>query len=631
MKDKVTNNIIPSIKPISKKRLVVFKGIAIMLPFILFILLEILFRIIGVGLDVMLFQEDKDNKDFMEMNSFASEKFFSDPINATRGNHELFQKRKASNTFRMFVLGESTTIGYPYMHNGSFHRWLQYRLMHTYPEINFEIINVSLTAVNSYTVLEFGKEVLHYQPDAVLIYTGHNEYYGALGVGSTSQISNNPFIISTVLKLRELRLTQVIQRAIFAIKKIVIGKGTDVSETLMKRMASDQYIPLNSEIFKRGVLQFETNINKLCRLYSEKKIPVFISNLVSNEKDIKPFISDNRDTLNSAGYYYNLAVKEYENGNFDKAKLLFIKAKELDMLRFRSPEAMNRIINAVTKKYQGIFLVDSKDIFEQNSPHQILSNTTLLEHVHPNLYGYALMSDAFYNALRLHQLPDKISKQEMPFSQLLQQMPVTAVDSLYGVYDIRQLKNGWPFSDENLQSVILPGSVTEEEKIAEALIAKKISWNDAMDQLMNYYLSINNHKAAQKVAEAVALEYPYDFTFSIYAGKFCLEEKEYEKSIVYFQKAFAIHPSIDIAKNLYDANLSVDKPTVAINYVDYAIRSNPRNAELLQIKANLKELIEFKKNLPDSSSSPLINAQIANHYKLLGNKEMFAKYSEKSF
>ena len=115
------------------------------------------------------------------MNDYASDKFFSDTANATKGNHEIFAVDKAPNTFRIFVLGESTTIGYPYFHNGSFHRWLQYRLARMYPERNFEIINLSLTAVNSYTVLDFGKQLAQYQPDAVLIYAGHKRILWRFG------------------------------------------------------------------------------------------------------------------------------------------------------------------------------------------------------------------------------------------------------------------------------------------------------------------------------------------------------------------------------------------------------------------------------------------------------------------
>jgi len=160
------------------KKLLLFKMLAILFPFVLLFLLEVALRIFNYGHNTALFVKYPKDDRFMQMNYFASDKFFSDTINATKGNSELFAINKASNTFRIFILGESTTIGYPYFHNGSFHRWLQYRLEQMYPDKNFEIINLSLTAVNSYTVLDFGKQLAQYKPDAVLIYTGHNEYSG---------------------------------------------------------------------------------------------------------------------------------------------------------------------------------------------------------------------------------------------------------------------------------------------------------------------------------------------------------------------------------------------------------------------------------------------------------------------
>jgi len=82
--------------------------------------------------------------------------------------------------------------------------------MRSVPGRNFEIINLSLTAVNSYTTLGFAREVVDYDPDAVLIYTGHNEYYGAPGVASTERVGDNPFLIHLTLRLREFRLFQLL-------------------------------------------------------------------------------------------------------------------------------------------------------------------------------------------------------------------------------------------------------------------------------------------------------------------------------------------------------------------------------------------------------------------------------------
>src|SRR6201985_967967 len=198
----------------SRKKSFIFKTVAILLPFLILFLVEISLRVFHYGNDLELFIEARNHPGFLVLNPVASKKYFINEAYAPTGNSELFKKNKDDSTLRIFVLGESTTIGYPYFHNGSFHRWLQFRLMQMYPDRNFEIINLSLTAVNSYTVLDFGRQLAKYQPDAVMIYTGHNEYYGALGIGSTSYVGSNHFLVETLLKLRDLKLVQLVNNSI---------------------------------------------------------------------------------------------------------------------------------------------------------------------------------------------------------------------------------------------------------------------------------------------------------------------------------------------------------------------------------------------------------------------------------
>ena len=60
---------------------------------------------------------------------------------------------------------------------GSFSRYIRKRLELVYPNTTIEVVNISMTAVNSYTVLDLLPGVLDQKPDLVLIYAGHNEYY----------------------------------------------------------------------------------------------------------------------------------------------------------------------------------------------------------------------------------------------------------------------------------------------------------------------------------------------------------------------------------------------------------------------------------------------------------------------
>ena len=607
---------------------IVFQWIAILLPLIVLIFIEIGLRIFGYGYDLSLFIEDPQNKGYLVMNPHASKRYFTENENATIGTFESFRKRKSPETFRIFILGESTTLGYPYMYNVSFHRWLSYRLMHTFPEKQFEIVNLSLTAVNSYTVLGFSKELVNYEPDAVLIYCGQNEYYGTLGVGSTSRLGSNRFVIQSLLSLRSSRLVQFLGNNYSRIRQAIGEKKTNQRETLMKRMAAKQEIPYNSSDYKRGIQQFNTNMESVCQVLTNKKIPVFISNLVSNEKDLKPFISSKTDSATSAEYQYSLADAAFRSNDFVKAKGLYLKAKDLDMLRFRAPEAMNEIIADLPQKFQSVYLVDTKKLFETHSPHGIIGSETILEHVHPNILGYGLMSDAFYQAIKQQHLISNNWKNEISFEQLRHEMPITMVDSLKGTYEIQVLKEFWPFNEGKTFDSNKLNSF--EEQLAVTLLNFKISWNDALKKQMDYYLRHNDLDIVAKVAEAAALQYPNDEIFLNYAGKFCMNLHQYKKAQVYYRHSFKLVPSFETAQSLAILYLKSDEPDKSLNYLNFLCQNNQSKVNYSMAQSLAKDVVDLKNKLKvDSLNVDLLNQIAADYYKMQ-NVDVALRYAEKA-
>ena len=610
----------------NKKRLLIFKILAISSPLILLALLECGLRLFGYGHNLSLFVEDEKHPGYLVMNQYASIKYFSDQQNATVGNFEPFKKHKTPGTLRIFVLGESTTIGYPYMHNGSFHRWLGYRLMHTLPDKEFEIINLSLTAVNSHTVFDFGRQLVDYEPDAVLIYTGHNEYYGALGVGSTKTFNHNTTLIRALIKLREFRVTQLIFRTLTSVKSIFSGKKIDLRENLMKRMAEDQQIVYGSDAYQAGIDQFKTNMNDLCALMNKQGIPVFISNLISNEKDLKPFISDPVKGAPSADVHYEMANRLYNGNNFTGAKNEYVQASELDLLRFRAPQAINRIIREIADTYPSVTLVDARTAFEKNSEHGILGKQTLLEHVHPNLFGYALLSDAFYESLKKSGLISVKNDRAISFAELRKRMPVTLVDSLKGDYEVMILKEGWPFNtpmppEEKREKTI-------EEQLAGALVVKQISWEEAMGRLKANYIRQNDKAGALKVMEALVLEQPLDPLLYDQTGNFCLNMGEHEKAITYLAHAFRIENNFDRAQKLFITLLKLDRPQEALTYLKYAAANNQSGFSLNELHSFVEQLVVLKSRFEKDSSNVGLTNQLAAGYLKFANATAAVKYIE---
>lgn len=654
-------NTTPSSKGLSKKRIVIFKGISIILiPLIILLLIELSLRVLHYGHNLSLFIEYKGDKDFLVLNPDASKKYFTDQDMATTGNREIFKKKKDNNTLRIFVLGESTTIGYPYFHNGSFHRWLQYRLTHTFPDKKFEIINLSLTAVNSYTVLGFAKEVVNYEPDAVLIYTGHNEYYGALGAASTQRIGSNPYITNLVLKLRDLRLAQLVINLYEKMKTAFGTNNMSSGGSRMKLMVANQDIPYHSAIYEKGVIQFKSNMDAIMSLFNNRHIPLFVSNLISNEKDLKPFISFKADSLklpgfktnftlgqkafeekdlNAANAYfkkadqiYNLSAlcnyylgqSAYLQGDFAQAKKYFAKAKDLDGLRFRAPEQFNDIIAQLCNKYPNTHLVDTRSAFEAAEDHHIVGGDLTVDHVHPNLKGYAIMSDAFYEAIKKERVIDVTNVKEMTFSQLLQRMPPNKVDSLAGIYRILNLKKRWPYNDPHAEDSVK--IETQEASLAYDLVFKHIYWGSIMDHLYDYYITNHDLLKARSVLENLGLEYPTDAELYNRIAMISVELKDAENTLFNFKKSFDLSPSFEKARYIFVSYLKLDRPAEALPYIDYGINNNTSGFNLNPIKGYTMQIVQLQQQyVKDTTNVPVI-VQIATDYFRMDNRDGASKY-----
>jgi tetratricopeptide (TPR) repeat protein len=605
-------------RPPSKKRLFLFRIIAIASPFVLLLILEMLLRLFHYGNNLDLFIESPGNSDYYVFNPAASKRYFTNQAMATSGNSEPFKKEKDEGTLRIFILGESTTIGYPYFHNGSFHRWLLFRMMNSFPDKKFEFINCSLTAVNSYTVLGFAKELVHYQPDAVMIYTGHNEYYGVMGVGSTDNMGSNGFIIGLVLWLRQFRFVQLLTNFYTYIRH-VFQKNDGGGGTRMELMVKDQKIAIGSDAFKKGIEQFARNMNQTLKIFNRNHVPVFLSTLVSNDKDLKPFVN-----LDNALRFFNQGSVAYQKGNYDSAKRLFQKASDLDGLRFRAPSAINGIIRELASKYDNVHLVDTRAVFETHSVNGIIGNELVLEHVHPNLDGYALMSDAFYESMKKNNFIQVDSSREMPFALLKSRMPVSRVDSLAALYRMGNLKRSWPFSESMTADSMAVFST--EDKIAYALANKKTEWYTAMDSLYNYYIGTGQFDAAKTVVEGLVLEYPEDPVFASKTGTLYGKLGDFPRAVFYLKRAFDLSPSPDQAMTIFVLCLKMDRPAEAMAFIDYASGSGG-NQNLLPVKTLTRQIMELEKK--DTTQLQTVN-EIAEKYMQMGNKDGAEKYNKKA-
>lgn len=542
------------------KKNILFKIIAATLPLIVILIMELVLRIFGYGENYQLFNRviGENGKEYLVVNSDVSKKYFKDTEFQSDSQSDLFLRKKTDSTFRVFVQGASTAVGYPFYKGGSFPRLLKHRLSRTFPDKNIEVVNTAITAVNSYTLWDVTDKIIDQKPDVVIIYAGHNEYYGALGSGSSASVGSHPALVRAYLKLKDFRFFQLIENGFRGIMKPSSSTNSSISETtLMEVMAKNQEIPFNSEVYKAGITQFDENLKRILDKYKKHDVPVILSTLVSNEKDIEPFISD---SLDMARYkesmqhksldVYRLAQKNadaaYTLGRYyldheaDSAKKYLHLAKELDLLRFRAPDTINDIIVEKASAY-GLPLVDMKKIFESRSPLGILGNELITEHVHPNVEGYFMMADAFYEKIKELRLLEGWGNY-VTYEEAFDDIPMTQIDSIRGKVAVEILKKSWPY-DLSMSGTTPVGysyvtqNPTFEEKTAINLYRHQEQWQYVMAQAYHKYNEDRDYKKALKVAQTLIFEFPEQYKVYEMAGEMCRMLKDDAYAEYYFKKS----------------------------------------------------------------------------------------------
>ena len=371
-------------KSFTKKQKRLFIVITFILLIIVFGVFELALRLGSYGGNLELFiPSTAGYENYLRCNPDVARRYFFMQNTVPTPSKDLFLANKPQDVFRIFVMGGSTAAGFPYGNNMMFSRILQRQLENVYPLKKYEVINVATSAINSYTVLDFLDEIIEQEPDLILIYAGHNEYYGALGVGSVESIGNMPWLIKGYLSLQKFKSFILLRDIIAHIKNgfgnnSVVNSESNPSATLMARIVSEQTIPLNSDLYNAGKEQFASNLNDILRKTQKHNIPVILGELVCNIRDQLPFISIDDEKTPSANSKFRKARLLESAGKYEEAKTAYYQAKDLDALRFRAPEDFNAIIKMLGKKYN-YPVAPIKNYLEKYSTNGLIGNKLILE------------------------------------------------------------------------------------------------------------------------------------------------------------------------------------------------------------------------------------------------------------
>lgn len=569
-----------------KSKKTIFYFITILIPIAFFVILELALRVFNYGENLKLVQTiEQDGVKYYQLNKDVGQRYFNKiPEDFIPQLYpQTFEFKKSPETFRIFLLGGSTMAGFPYELNARINSLVEDRLTKYYPDKKIEVVNVGLSAINSFSVLDFVRELVDYEPDLFILYMGHNEFYGAYGIGSIEASDENPVMIRAYYALRKSKLF-LLMRSIVQKVSGLRNKPVDLpaDRTLMTSMVQEKSIPFKSKSYELAKRYFEENLDRIIRTAKQNDVSILMSTIFSNLRGQKPFQSIFEDTLSGEDkqkwdQFFQEGKKQYEAKNYVKsldayenalqidsspailhfeignlllavndssrAKQSFKLARDFDPVRFRASTEFNQIIKKLCQENDNPML-DMEAIFSAFSPDHIIGNELVAEHLHPNFRGYFLMAKSFAKAIiEYNFIREKAENLEVTDDEFLDLSGVTILDRAIGDFKIQKLTSGWPY--DNRVSIV-QYKILEVKHIVESIVSdyyyQKLSWNDAHYRLAEYFADRKSIDLAIKEYKAVLKVLPQNYFPYFKIGNLYFVENDQDKAEAWFKKALQLNP-----------------------------------------------------------------------------------------
>lgn len=373
-------------------------------------------------------------------------------------NPQKFAAEKPDGTYRIFCAGGSTTFGRPYDDMTSFCGWLRALLPKADPSRQWELINVGGISYASYRVALLMEELIRYEPDLFIIYSGHNEF---LEQRTYSRVIGTPRAIRGLgAVISRTRMYSAAKKGMGAMNELTgIAKDQRTNlpgevKTLLESSTGPESYHRDIELRIKVFRHYRYNLMRMVDIARSVGAEVILVAPASNLRHCSPFKSQHRDGLSNtqrrrwrvrfdrAGKAYKagrwdealkainnaIAVDDlyakghylrglilWESGQYEEAKTAFTRAMDEDVCALRAPTPMIDIVSKVADE-RNVSLVDFVAILEGPAEHTTPGEDQFLDHVHPTIESNRRLALAIMDAMSrkgIVRLSDKWSDDQI--------------------------------------------------------------------------------------------------------------------------------------------------------------------------------------------------------------------------
>lgn len=410
-----------------------------MLGLLPIVLLEIGLRVAGVGAEATDLHAGFGNvSPLFELNqtgelyrtSLAKEQFFV---------AQEFPAKKPEKEFRIFCLGGSTVQGRPYRPETSFGKWLELDLNARDTTRTYRSINCGGVSYASYRLRPVLKEVLNYQPDLIVLATGHNEFLEDRTYSDLKSRSGARLLVESAAKY---------SRTVMLLRKLTGGAPRQeptndtpsLSEGVEARLddeAGYASYHRDDEWHDQVCAQYRNSVQAMVQMCRDADVPVLLVRLGANLRDCPPFKSEHKlglsvedeqrwrdlfDEATAAGdsdsaaalklyqqalkiddqyplLHFRIARCQDELGNIDEANVSFQNALNADICPLRMISRISDDLLSVAES-NDTMLVDAASMIAAASPDNIPGYESYIDHVHPTIGVHQLIGRVIADRLQ---------------------------------------------------------------------------------------------------------------------------------------------------------------------------------------------------------------------------------------
>jgi tetratricopeptide (TPR) repeat protein len=353
---------------------------------------------------------------------------------------------------RIFIVGGSAAFAWPYTEEYGFSGYLRRALDRKAPG-KFEVINAAGMSFGSHRVLDVLKDVVQFDPDLIIVYSGNNEYVERNVLPGVKKAPETMKGLSSLLG--RLNLYRAVRLGIYKISPEVFQQQLkqDITDIRANPDVERGALGRSADIDREVLVNYRKNITAMRDLLVShgikgifSTVPVNVGGWLPtvadpqfvNEQDLKRWLElyerkENafsrgdislegrlleemiKITPNDAGMIFNYGKVLWNQGKLKSSYRELVRAKDLDLRPMRALSSFNDVINSTVDEKSGIYLADLDGVVKNNFMNGV-AEELFLDYCHFTENGHKLA------AINLINVIQRAKETNLPLKQVVEEI-----------------------------------------------------------------------------------------------------------------------------------------------------------------------------------------------------------------